>query len=211
MAIDSAPEAASGASELRRGTRSRAGNAMTRGREATLAGAVLAVTKYGARKATMGDIAMLAGIAKATLYNHFRTRDDVYLAAVAAEVDAIAAAATAKRADGLDAVFAEAARLVANHPALRRIARDEPATLAALAAPGESTSWNAARAHIGAALLAAGVDASTDSVDLVSRYFASLLSEPSTDAQRRATTALLAQALAVAQAPAPVGSCDTNT
>ena len=40
----------------------------------------------------MGDIAMLAGIAKATLYNHFRTRDDVYLAVVANEVDAVAAA-----------------------------------------------------------------------------------------------------------------------
>ena len=51
---------------------------MGRTREAALAGALAAVTKYGSRKATMGDIAMLAGIAKATLYNHFRTRDDVY-------------------------------------------------------------------------------------------------------------------------------------
>ena len=66
------------------------------GHEAALRGALAAVEKYGSRKATMGDIAMLAGIAKATLYNHFRTRDDVYLAVVANEVDRIASAARAK-------------------------------------------------------------------------------------------------------------------
>ena len=59
-------------------------------------GALAAVEKYGSRKATMGDIAMLAGIAKATLYNHFRTRDDVYLAVVASEVDRIAVGGTGK-------------------------------------------------------------------------------------------------------------------
>ena len=95
-----------------RGTRSRAGNAMGRTHEAALRGALAAVAKYGSRKATMGDIAMLAGIAKATLYNHFRTRDDVYLAVVAHEVDRIATAARAQLPDGFDAAVAEAARLI---------------------------------------------------------------------------------------------------
>src|ERR1700722_16178375 len=100
-----------------RGTRSRAGNAMGRTHEAALRGAVAAIEKYGSRKATMGDIAMLAGIAKATLYNHFRTRDDVYLAVAANEVDRVSAAARAKLPDGLDVAIAEAARLIGAHAA----------------------------------------------------------------------------------------------
>jgi len=183
---------------------------MSRGREATLAGALVAVAKYGSRKATMGDIAMLAGIAKATLYNHFRTRDEVYRAAVTAEVDAVAAAALCKLPEGLDVALAEAARLVAEHPALRRVARDEPATLAALAAMGAGEGWDAARHHISDVLMAAGIEASPNGVDLVSRYFASLVCDPSTEAQRRATTAMLVNALAAVRAPAPVGSADTS-
>ena len=72
----------SSAAPLRvRGVRSRAGNAMERTRAAVLDGAARAVEKHGARRATMGDIAVLAGIAKGTLYNHFRTKDAVYAAA----------------------------------------------------------------------------------------------------------------------------------
>jgi len=38
----------------------------------------------------MNDIAAQAGVAKATLYNHFRTKDDVWSALVEAEVRALA-------------------------------------------------------------------------------------------------------------------------
>ena len=90
----------------------------------------------------MGDIAMLAGIAKATLYNHFRTRDDVYLAVAASEVGSIATAARAKLPDGLDAALAEAARLIGEHAAVRKIAVDDPAALAVLAAPGDGAGMD---------------------------------------------------------------------
>src|SRR5665213_4094646 len=116
MVTPTAPTGASsvgGGSEApsTRGTRSRAGNAMGRGHEAALRGALAAVEKYGSRKATMGDIAMMAGIAKATLYNHFRTRDDVYAAVVVAEIDAIAAA-VAESCVGFEAAFVAAATAV---------------------------------------------------------------------------------------------------
>jgi len=172
---------------------------MGRTREAALRGAVRAVAKYGSRKATMGDIAMLAGIAKATLYNHFRTRDDVYRAAIAMQIDEIAAASSARAADGLEAVLAEAARLVAEHPAGRRIALEEPATLAALAAPSSGALWESARAHVAQALDEAGQPGSASSVDLVIRYLASLLLEPSTAAQRAECARLIAAALRDAQ------------
>lgn len=172
---------------------------MGRTRDAALAGAVRAVAKYGARKATMGDIAMLAGIAKATLYNHFRTKPEVYRATVAAEVDAIATAATARldaSARGLEVALAEAARLVGEHPAVRKIAAGEPETIAALATIGDGTAWKAAHDHVAGAIRGAGLVDGPASVDLVLRYLASQLLTPSDDAARAGEARLLATALA---------------
>jgi AcrR family transcriptional regulator len=169
---------------------------MGRGHEAALRGALAAVEKYGSRKATMGDIAMLAGIAKATLYNHFRTRDDVYLAVVANEVDRVAAAARAKLPDGLDEAIAEAARLIGEHAAVRKIAVDDPAALAALATPGDGPAWTAARTEIAGALSDRGYVDSPAAVDLVLRYLASQLLTPSTVEDRTNAGALLTSAVA---------------
>jgi AcrR family transcriptional regulator len=162
-----------------------------------LRGALAAVEKYGSRKATMGDIAMLAGIAKATLYNHFRTRDDVYLAVVANEVDRVATAARAKLPDGFDVAIAEAARLIGEHAAVRKIAVDDPAALAALATPGDGPAWSAARADIAAALSDRGYVDSPAAVDLVLRYLASQLLAASTADDRAGTATLLATAIAI--------------
>jgi AcrR family transcriptional regulator len=173
---------------------------MGRGHEAALRGALAAVEKYGSRKATMGDIAMLAGIAKATLYNHFRTRDDVYLAVVANEVDRVAAASRAKLPDGFDVAIAEAARLIGEHAAARRIAVDDPGALAALATPGDGAAWTAARTDIASALSDSGYVASPAAVDVVLRYLASQLLTPSRADDRTSAAALLMNAMA-AQPP----------
>ena len=68
------------------GTRTRAGNAMGRSRAALLAGARRAVEVSGT-KISMSQVATAAGVAKATLYNHFRTRDAVLAALLDHEVD----------------------------------------------------------------------------------------------------------------------------
>ena len=188
---------------------------MGRTHEAALRGAVAAIEKYGSRKATMGDIAMLAGIAKATLYNHFRTRDDVYVAVVAAEVGGVAAAARAKLPDGLDVAIAEAARLIGEHVAVRKVAVDDPAALAALATPGDGPAWTAARTEIAGALSDCSYVDSPAAVDLVLRYLASQLLTPSSAEDRASAGTLLTNA-AAAQAPrvpepAPADSADTSS
>jgi AcrR family transcriptional regulator len=192
---------------------------MGRTHEAALRGALAAVAKYGSRKATMGDIAMLAGIAKATLYNHFRTREDVYLAVISAEVESVATAARAKLPDGLDVAIAEAARLIGEYVAVRKIAVDDPAALAALATPSEGPAWAAARKQIASALSNTGYVDSPAAVDLVLRYFASQLLAPSTAEDRVGAATLLTTAIA-AQPPAepmqqlesaPAGSADTSS
>lgn len=187
---------------------------MGRTHEAALRGALAAVAKYGSRKATMGDIALLAGIAKATLYNHFRTREDIYAAVAEAEVNAVAIAALGKIPDGFDVAVAEAARLLGEHPALRRVAADDPAALVLLATPGDGPAWIAARTHVASALSQAGYAASPAAVDVVLRYLTSQVLAPSTPGERVDAAALITRAVSgELQLPdsVPAGSADTSS
>jgi AcrR family transcriptional regulator len=192
-----------------RGTRSRAGNAMGRTREAALDGAVRAVAKYGSRKTTMGDIAVLAGIAKATLYNHFRARDDVYRDALRSQVEQLATAARAKAGDGFDAALVEVVGLLREHPALRRLAREEPAVVATLAAMDDGETWTAVRGHVAAVLRSAGLPDGAQPVELVVRYLASQLLKPSPADAAAADARLLQVAVAAAAAPVPRQPADS--
>jgi len=201
---------------------------MSRTREAALDGAVRAIAKYGSRKATMGDIAMIAGIAKATLYNHFRTRDDVYRAVVEAEVATICERAAVRVPDGFGCVLLEAASLIAAHPALRRIAADEPALIAALATIDDGPVWSGVRACVGETLRRCGLADGVGSVDVVLRYLASQLFAPAVTPLQRSSCELLSSMLPAADvvlpearhAPAafdplaasvPAGSAGTNS
>jgi AcrR family transcriptional regulator len=179
-----------------RGLRSRAGNAMARTRGAVLDGASRAVEKHGARRATMSDIATLSGIAKGTLYNHFRTKEAVYAAAVEAGASALADECVAVARDDLAEALALAADRLASHPALRRIASDEPATHAALLAVGDSPAWTSARASVAAVLDAAHRDSGPPSVDVVLRWLVSFTGTSASGAEEQA--AIVAAGLPVA-------------
>src|SRR5207245_2391919 len=108
--------------------------------------------KYGVRRATMGDVASVAGIAKGTLYNHFRTKNDLLTAAIAAGIDALGddcvtmAAGNGKA--GLAQALRHAAETLSAHPALVRVAAEEPAELIRLLLPGYDGAWPAARAAV---------------------------------------------------------------
>jgi AcrR family transcriptional regulator len=104
-------------------------NSMGRTRTALLDGA-RSVVRAGGTRISMSRVAAAAGVAKATLYNHFRTRDAVLAALLADEVESlIERFAQAPLADAL----AGAAEAVSVHPLRRVLADTEPATLAALA------------------------------------------------------------------------------
>lgn len=154
------------------GTRSRAGNAMARTRAGLLEGAQRAVARQGTKHTTMNDIASGAGVAKATLYNHFRTKDDVWSALVTAEVEQLA-----EECAGLPLASAlnHAATRLSAHPALRQVASTEPAVLAGLLlADPFAAGWRAARQAVRRQLATA--DRSGD--DLVVRWLASFLTSP---------------------------------
>lgn len=180
------PYYASAAPVRERGVHSRAGNAMARTRAAVLDGASRAVEKHGARKATMADIASLAGIAKGTLYNHFRAKEAVYAAALDAGIRGLSAECCVAARDNLAEALALAAERISANPALRRVAADEPATLAALVTPGDAPVWVLARSAVRDVLIASGAATSTAGIDTVLRWLVSFIAAPSSDATAQA-------------------------
>jgi AcrR family transcriptional regulator len=181
------------------GTRVRAGNAMARTRGAVLDGAARGIARYGSRRTTMADIAALGGVAKATLYNHFRRKTDVYRALADAEVRRIGEECAALAGTDLAAALTLAAERVAEHPVVQRLAVDEPEVLAVLAAavdPGAEHAGPAlARSLVAGILAGAGEVPAAGEVDLVLHWVVSHLAMPGTTQSRATGGALRAQAV----------------
>jgi AcrR family transcriptional regulator len=193
------PLIASAAPVREKGIHSRAGNAMNRTRAALLAGAARAVEVSGT-KITMAQVAAAAGVAKATLYNHFRTREAVLAALVVHQVDAIIDEQAGK---SLGVALIDAATAISTHPVRRGLVRVEPAVLAAVGRVDDSAdSWQHARAAVGAALAAE----LRDGVDTVLRWLGSfLITEGEPESIARDVAVLLA-GLPVLDAPAAAES-----
>jgi len=170
------------------GTRTRAGNAMNRTRAALLEGTRRAVEVSGT-KITMSQVATASGVAKATLYNHFRTREALLSALVIDEVNTlIEACEELSLADAL----ATAANALAEHPLLRTLTRVEPATVAELGRVDFAVEgWRLARNAV-AALLAKH---SRGGAELVLRWLSSYLLTPANAESIAADLAILIVAL----------------
>ncbi|MGI8679812.1 MAG: TetR/AcrR family transcriptional regulator [Jatrophihabitans sp.] len=167
-----------------RGTRTRAGNAMSRTRSALLAGAAHAVTVSGT-KITMAQVATAAGVAKATLYNHFRTREAVLASLVLDQVQQLVDAQSAKP---IELALIDSATGISSHPVLRGLATAEPAALAALGGIDQSAAgWQLAHDAVTRALAAAG----RDGADTVTRWLASFVLSPAGSATIAADVAVL--------------------
>jgi AcrR family transcriptional regulator len=164
---------------------------MARTRAGLLDGALRAVTKQGPRRTTMTDVAAFGGVAKATLYNHFRTKDEVWSALVTAEIEAIAAECGGR---SLADALVHAALRLSRHAGLRRLAADDPAALARLVTGGDAPGWQAARDAVRAQLEAAGLGGD----DTVLRWLSSHLATPGTEKSVREGAAALAAGLPVA-------------
>ena len=173
---------------------------MARTRANLLDSALVCIEKYGARKTTMADIATVGRLAKATLYNHFRTKEALYAAAAVAEVAKVAEAALATARSGdLAGALAGAAQSVSEHRALRRVAADEPALLARVVSAGGGPGWSAALDGARAVLEAAGRDPSDAAATTVVRWVLSHVGVPATADEAAAGAALLAGALPAAE------------
>jgi AcrR family transcriptional regulator len=182
---------------------------MGRTRAAALDGARRVLAEHGLRKATMGDVAVRGGLAKATLYNHFRTKDELVSALVAEEVDELAADCRDLARDDLAVALTRAADAVATDPVLAGIRTAEPGALLGAAAPGDGARWDLVRAQVALVLDAGDRSQAPEHVDLVCRWLAGFVLEPGTQDARAAQARALAHGLPVAvrtttfAAPAP--------
>ena len=186
---------------------------MGRTRAALLHATAECITRYGVRKTTMVDVASKSGVAKATLYNHFRTKDDVLAALVEQQVaDLVAACAGVAASDGLVAALALVGESLAGSPPLRKAAQGEQALVAPLATPGQARGWQVARDGVTAVLTAARVPHGPAEVELLLRWCASQVLWPLAPAALQEGAQVLARglgALPVATVPLPTSSSST--
>jgi AcrR family transcriptional regulator len=160
---------------------------MNRTRAGLLIGAARAFAEHGLRRSTMQSIAAAAGVAKATLYNHFRTKDDVVAALLAMELDRLTALATALPPDQALASLSDE---LGAHPVLRRLAETEPQVLTALLTVGPDT-WTGLTGRLAGALRT-----DVDSAELAARWLAGVVLQPGRSTTRHRHAARLAAALA---------------
>jgi AcrR family transcriptional regulator len=179
---------------------------MARTRAAVLRGARECVLRDGTRKTTMVRIAQVAGVAKATLYNHFRAKEEVFAALVDAEVaEAVAELREQVAVAGAHDALVRAAERLGTHPVARRLAETEPGTLARLVLPGEhpGPSWALAREALVGVLGVGHLEAPGHTVELALRWLVSQLLWPSPHEELDAVASLL---LATSTPLPPVGS-----
>ncbi|MCU1588800.1 MAG: transcriptional regulator, TetR family [Frankiales bacterium] len=153
-----------------RGTHTRSGNAMLRTRAAILDATARCVERSGVRKTTMSDVSAQAKVAKATLYNHFRTKDDLLAALVLARTVQLTSECAELAGAGLAPALEHAGRSLGTSGPLRRVAADEPALLALFGTPAPGRLWDTARHGVQTVLRESGAPSDPVSVDFVLRW-----------------------------------------
>jgi AcrR family transcriptional regulator len=159
---------------------------MGRTRAGLLAGAARAFAEHGLRRSTMQSIATAAGVAKATLYNHFRTKDEVAAALLAVELDRLTAVAAALP---LEQALAALSDELGAHPVLRRLAGTEPEVLTAMLGVG-AERWAELIGRLAEALR---VDA--DAGEVAGRWLLGVVLQPGRSTTRHRHAVRLAAAL----------------
>ena len=152
------------------GSHRRAGNAMGRARAAILLGARQALAESGPRGLTMSGVADRGGVAKATVYNHFRDRRELVEGLARDLVEQVLAAGDA--APDLTSALAAMAGTAANLPEVRGAVSHDPAVVALLTVPAEAPASRAAHAGLAKLLGRHGVDQPGVAAGWVMRWLA---------------------------------------
>jgi len=166
---------------------------MARTRAAILAATEACVADVGARATTMSAVALRGRIAKATLYNHFRTKSELLDAVVQARIQTCRTAALA--APDLAEALRLTARSLSGLAGVAGLAAHDPAALARLTAAGDGPGWTAARAAVSEVLARHGRDADASARELVLRWLTSQLLWAGEEAERDLAAAILAAGL----------------
>jgi AcrR family transcriptional regulator len=138
------------------------------------------------RACTMQAVAAAAGVSKATLYNYFRTKDELARALLRAELARLSELAATLPPDQALAALADE---VGEHPVVRRLAVVEPETLILLVdVPPEVLGELTAR-------LAAALGTDEDGAGIAVRWLLGVLLHPARSSARHRAAARLAAAV----------------
>ena len=121
------------------GEHTRAGNAMGRARAGLFAGALSCIARQGVKATSMIEIADEGKIARATLYNHFRSKQELMRALMAEEI--ARGTAAAESAEDLQGALTSLLNFLATHDALRFIATSEPTVFGRMLAATSDPLW----------------------------------------------------------------------
>jgi len=134
----------------------------------------------------MQAVAAAAGVAKGTLYNYFRTKDELVRALLATELARLTELAATLPPDRALAALADE---LGEHPVVRRLAVVEPETLTVLVdVPPEVFAELTAR-------LGAALGADEDGAGIALRWLLGVLLQPARSSARHRAAARLAAAV----------------
>lgn len=149
-----------------------------------MVGARLVVAESGVRQLTMSAVAERGGVAKATIYNHFRSRGELLDGLLVDELATLGTVAAEAGDDVVDQLTAVARSLNTN-PVVAGVRRHEPDVLLAMASAatrrGRDDRADAIVDLLAERLSAHGADASPAALDLLVRWFCSLTWSPLPD------------------------------
>lgn len=148
---------------------------MERSRKALLDGAREAVATKGISGTSMVDVADFGQVARATLYNHFRSKDELWVALIQDELESVSELFRAQ--SNFETGLAALASYIGANPMLRTIAEEDPVTLATLTKVADSQIWTAIYARF--SLLAKERKVSDSAaVDVAFRWLVSQIAYP---------------------------------
>lgn len=180
---------------------------MARTRGAILAATEACVAESGARATTMSSVAVRGRVAKATLYNHFRTKSELLEAVILARIEACRT--TALAAPDLRTALRLAATTLRGLPAVAGLVQHDPAALARLTVASDGPASAAARAAVTEVLARHGRTSDAAASELVLRWLVSQLLWTGSAAEADLATSILAAGLPVAGEPTSAPSRDS--
>jgi len=149
----------------------------------------------------MSEVAERGGVAKATIYNHFRSRGELLDGVLAEELRVLNLAADQAMPDktgGVGPQLAVAAQLIATNPLLAAMRQHEPELLADLAGftAGELDGrWLVVVDSVRARLLRSGCRADNPAVNVVLRWLISVAVAPTHEDELSQEASLMAAAV----------------
>ena len=145
---------------------------------AIINGAKRMISEIGFRKLNMIDLASESQVSRATLYNHFRDKEEILHALVESEIARMSE--LAKSATHRSEALTLLSRDIHENGVLRKVAELEPHLIARMVTISESEKWGEVRATLQAVLYC-----SKESGELVLRWLLSQFFSPIAESARR--------------------------